>query len=224
MSDPLDFERDGAARFDGQLSLAEVERLRELAEPVLAARPGARLSGDEWLADYLSEGAPFQTASGLTSGDARPVRAVMFDKSPTSNWVVAWHQDRTIPVLRHVDVPGFGPWSTKAGIPHVAPPFECLSRMVTLRLHLDDVDEVNAPLRIALGSHRLGRVEATEAAAQANALPQALCLAATGDIWAYSTPILHMSTRAIGDRRRRVLQVDYVDFDLPGGLEWRGLA
>ena len=220
----LDFERDGAVRFDGQLSLAEVERLRELAEPVLADRPGARLSGDAWLTSYLSEGAPFQTAARLTSANVRPVRAVMFDKSPASNWIVAWHQDRTIPVLQKVDVPGFGPWSTKAGIPHVAPPFDCLSRMVTLRLHLDDVDEANAPLQIALGSHRLGRVEAADAASQAEASPQTTCLATAGDIWAYRTPILHTSAPSTADRRRRVLQVDYADFDLPGGLEWRGIA
>ena len=224
MIDQFDFERDGAVRFDGQLSSADVQRLRELAEPVLSDRPGARLSGDAWLTTYLSEGAPFQTAARLTSGDARAVRAVMFDKSPASNWIVAWHQDRTIPVLRHVDVPGFVPWSTKAGIPHVAPPFDYLRRMVTLRLHLDDVDEANAPLQIVPGSHRLGCVEATDAASLAEASPQTICLAAAGDIWAYRTPILHSSARATGDRRRRVLQVDYADFDLPGGLEWRGIA
>lgn len=217
------FERDGAARFDRALPADALERIRDLAEPFLNDRPGARLTGDAWLSTLLTDGEPARLARGLTSGKARPVRAVLFDKSPAANWIVAWHQDRTIPVRERIEVPGFGPWSNKAGIVHVAPPFKLLDRMVTLRLHLDDVDETNAPLRIAIGSHRLGRVEAPDAAAKAEKMAQAVCLASAGDIWAYRTPILHTSDRSSGDRRRRVLQVDYADFDLPGGLEWRGL-
>jgi hypothetical protein len=34
---------------------------------------------------------------------------------------------------------------------YVAPPFEVLARMVTLRLHLDDVPATNAPLLVAPG-------------------------------------------------------------------------
>jgi len=218
------FERDGAVRLEGVLALGEIERLRTLADEHLQNRPGARISGESWLTTLLSEGSPARTAVGLTTAAARPVRAVMFDKSPTANWTVAWHQDRTIPVRERREVAGFGPWSLKEGVPHVAPPFEILARMVTLRLHLDDVDADNAPLRVAVGSHRLGRVAAGDSAAQAEALERRVCLASTGDIWAYRTPILHASDRASGERRRRVLQVDYADFELPGELEWRGLG
>ena len=52
----------------------------------------------------------------------------------------------------------YGPWSVKAGQPHVAPPFALLADMVTLRVHLDPVGPGNSPLLIAPGSHRLGRV------------------------------------------------------------------
>jgi len=71
---------------------------------------------------------------------------------------LAWHQDRTIAVVRRKDIEGFGPWTVKSGWPHVAPPFELLAEMVTLRIHLDPVTEANAPLLIAPGSHRFGRV------------------------------------------------------------------
>lgn len=218
------FERDGAIRIMAALSRDDVERLRDLADSLVADRPGVKVTGDPWLADCLSDDAPGRLACGLTSSGARPVRAVMFDKSDSANWSVAWHQDRTIPVRERIDTPGYGPWSTKDGAPHVAPPFEVLARMVTLRLHLDDVERDNAPLRVALGSHRLGVVAASEAERRASEARQALCLASTGDVWAYSTPILHASHRAARGRRRRVLQVDYADFDLPGGLRWRGLA
>ena len=95
--------------------------------------------------------------------------------------------------------------------------------MVTLRVHLDAVDDANAPLRIAVGSHRLGRIAADQAEPVAASGEQTVCCADPGDIWAYRTPILHTSERARVPARRRVLQVDYADFDLPGGLEWRPL-
>ncbi|MBW8302999.1 MAG: phytanoyl-CoA dioxygenase family protein, partial [Brevundimonas sp.] len=164
MMDWARFERDGALRFEGVLAPAEIERLRALADESVQDRPGARLSGDPWLASFLSEGAPAHVAIDLTSPAASPVRAVMFDKSPAANWSVAWHQDRTVPVRERREVEGFGPWSLKDGVPHVAPPIDVLARMVTLRLHLDEVDADNAPLRVAIGSHRLGRVAAGDAA------------------------------------------------------------
>lgn len=218
-------ERDGAVFASALLAEAHIEALRALANDAVGKRPGARLRRHAALDEVLSpEGSVGALAARLTSSAARPVRAVMFDKTPEANWIVAWHLDRVIPVRERRDVEGFGPWSTKDGVLHVAPPFEVLARMLTVRVHLDPVDAGNAPLRVALGSHRLGRVPAEAATREAEALPQAVCLARTGDVWAYSTPILHASDRADPPRRRRVLQVDYADFDLPGGLEWLGLS
>ncbi len=225
MSAPLDFARDGAVHFPGVLSAAELVALRDLADQAVNARPGARLRGAKILDPILTTTGPVGAlAARLTSSAARPVRAVMFDKTPEANWAVAWHQDRTLPVAERIEVDGFGPWSTKDGLLHVAPPFEILARMVTLRVHLDAVDAANAPLCVALGSHRLGRVPAGDVAARAAEHPVMNCLADAGDVWAYATPILHASDRAEPPRRRRVLQVDFADSDLPGGLQWIGLG
>ena len=65
------------------------------------------------------------------------MRAILFDKTPATNWSLGWHQDRTIAVAKRADVNGFGPWTVKSGLLHVAPPFDILVRMVTLRVHLD---------------------------------------------------------------------------------------
>ena len=225
MSAPTDFARNGAVYYPGVLSASDLAALRDLADQTVGSRPGARLRNAQGLVDVLAAtGSVGALATRLTSLSARPVRAVMFDKTPDANWAVAWHQDRTLPVAGRVEVEGFGPWSTKDGVLHVAPPFEILARMITLRVHLNPVDAANAPLRIALGSHRLGRVAAEDAAARAIEHPVIDCLAQAGDVWAYATPILHASDRAEPPRRRRVLQVDYADFDLPGGLAWAGLA
>ena len=225
MSAPADFTRDGAVHFPDILSVDDLAALRDLADREVGARPGARLREASVLDAVLATtGSVGALAVRLTSSAARPVRAVMFDKTPDANWAVAWHQDRTLPVAQRIDVEGFGPWSTKDGVLHVAPPFEILARMITLRIHLDPVDAANAPLRAALGSHHLGRVAAEDAAARVAEHPAIACLAEPGDVWAYATPILHASDRAAPARRRRVLQVDFADFDLPGGLQWIGLG
>ena len=153
---------------------------------------------------------------------ARPVRAIFVDKSAGKNWSLGWHQDRTIAVAARRDVPGFGDWTVKQGIPHCVPPFDLLTRTLTLRVHLDEVDEANAPLLVSPGTHARRWSEPDIPAAIA-AHGSFACLAAAGDAWAYATPILHASERARAPRRRRVLQLLYAAEDLPGGLAWLGI-
>ena len=151
------------------------------------------------------------------------VRAILFDKTSSTNWGLPWHQDRTIVVTRRVEVEGFGPWTVKSGLLHVAPPFDLLAGMVTLRVHLDPVPETNAPLLIAPGSHRLGQIPEGELKSVVQQCGTATCLADAGDVWLYSTPILHCSEAARDPAHRRVLQVDFAAGELPGGLTWLGI-
>ncbi|EGF93388.1 phytanoyl-CoA dioxygenase PhyH family protein [Asticcacaulis biprosthecium C19] len=213
------FQRDGAAHFLTVLGSDAVARLREQLEPELKGRPGRRLTGG------LDSVLPALTdvASRLIGPAAFPVRAVVFDKTSETNWSVAWHQDRTIAVRERRDAQGYGPWSVKDDIPHVEPPISVMAGMVTLRLHLDDCENDNAPLTVALGSHAFGRVPAPEVAGLARSLPNLACCARAGDVWAYSTLILHMSERSRLAGRRRVVQVDYSAEGLPGDVRWRGL-
>jgi hypothetical protein len=187
-------------------------------------QPGLRLAALPDLATLLhSKGAIGRHPAAHLGAYARPVRAILFDKSAATNWALGWHQDRTIAVRARVDTPGFGPWTTKAGIQHVAPPQALLDRMLTLRVHLDPVDADNAPLLIAPGSHRHGRIPEAQVAALVERCGVQSCLASRGDIWLYATPILHASQAAANPRHRRVLQLDYSTDDLPGGLEWLGV-
>ena len=162
-------------------------------------------------------------AASALGGAARPVRAILFDKTSSTNWGLPWHQDRTIVVTRRVEVEGFGPWTVKSGLLHVAPPFDLLAGMVTLRVHLDPVPETNAPLLIAPGSHRLGQIPEGELKSVVQRCGTATCLADAGDVWLYSTPILHCSEAARDPAHRRVLQVDFAAGELPGGLTWLGV-
>lgn len=151
---------------------------------------------------------------------ARPVRAILFDKHEANNWALGWHQDRTIAVQEKRDVHGFGPWTVKDGCPHVAPPISLLERMITVRIHLDPVDDENAPLLVAPGSHRYGLIAEREIANVVAECGQVACHAQAGDAWLYATPILHASARALRVGHRRVLQLDYSADELPGGLAW----
>lgn len=94
--------------------------------------------------------------------------------------------------------------------------------MITIRIHLDDVDADNAPLLIAPGSHRLGRIAERDHAATVERCGTAVCVAEAGDVWCHATSILHASAASRGARHRRVLQVDYAAAALPEGLAWRG--
>lgn len=187
-------------------------------------QPGLRLARLPALATLLaSTGAIGTHAAAHLGPEAKPVRAILFDKNPATNWALGWHQDRTIAVKTRIDTPGFGRWTIKSGICHVAPPQALLDRMLTLRVHLDPVDADNAPLLIAPGSHRHGRVPEGEVSALVAQCGTRACLAERGDIWLYATPILHASDAAINPRRRRVLQLDYSAAALPGALEWLGV-
>ena len=215
--------RDGAA-FHKSVALSSLEQLRSIVPEAGERQAGIRLHGLESLRRLLDADGEIGSLAVATLGrPASPVRALLFDKSLRSNWALGWHQDRTIAVRERAEATGYGPWSVKRGLNHVEPPFEIIAAMITLRIHLDDTPADNAPLLIVPGSHRLGRIpEGCIAEVVARTEPQA-CLAAAGDVWTYSTPIVHASGRSSGHRHRRVVQVDYSSAVLPDGLDWLGI-
>ena len=149
-----------------------------------------------------------------------PVRAIYFDKSADTNWLVPWHQDLTLALHTRADVPGFGPWSTKDGVPHVQPPVEILQQMLTLRLHLDDADETNGALRVLPGSHRQGRLSAERIREMRDQQSEFLCAVSAGDALLMRPLLLHSSGRSTSARHRRILHIEYAAFTLPPGLNW----
>lgn len=58
----------------------------------------------------------------LLGAEAFQFKATLFDKSCESNWLVAWHQDLSIPVVGRIDVAGYTGWSIKDGVQYVQPP------------------------------------------------------------------------------------------------------
>ena len=149
-----------------------------------------------------------------------PVRAIYFDKSAETNWLVPWHQDLTIALLARAEVPGFGPWSVKDGIPHSQPPVELLQKMLTVRIHLDDADESNGALRVLSGTHSLGRLSAGRIQELRTLQSDILCEVSAGDVLLMRPLLLHASGRSTSTRHRRILHIEYASFTLPEPLQW----
>ncbi len=156
---------------------------------------------------------------GLAGPGFFPVRGILFDKLPGANWPVGWHQDQVIPVHARVDAPGFGPWSVKAGVPHVRPPVEVLMAMLTLRIHLDDASEANGALKVIPGSHTriLHDDELMDIVAKG---PVQTMEANAGDVLAMRPLILHASAASQNPGHRRVLHIEFARDPLPNGIQW----
>lgn len=216
----LELKCDGAQLFPGAARECLDELVAAFAD-LGADRAGVRLKNVSLLAHLLASDGPIGSiAASIQGSGSRPVRAILFDKSPDTNWSLGWHQDRTICVEERIDVDGFGPWTIKQGLHHVMPPFELLSRMLTLRVHLDDVPADNAPLLISPRSHVKGLIRESSIQQVVEECGKFTCLADKGDIWLYATPILHASDASASAGQRRVLQLDYSADELPGGLKW----
>jgi len=220
----LTFLDDGAQLFRQALTSDQLRQLEAILSHLPPDHAGMRLRGVEGLAAFLAADGPIGSCAASVLGEAsRPVRTILFDKTAATNWALGWHQDRTIAVKQRVAVAGFETWSVKSGMQHVEPPFALLSGMVTLRVHIDPVPASNAPLLIAPGSHKLGRIPEENVKDVVRRCGTVACLAEPGDIWLYATPILHASDAATAPVHRRVLQSDFAGGELPGGLEWLGV-
>jgi ectoine hydroxylase-related dioxygenase (phytanoyl-CoA dioxygenase family) len=148
------------------------------------------------------------------------VRALFFDKTPDVNWRVTWHQDLTVAAQQRVEVPGYGPWTDKAGVPHVQPPVDVLEQMLAIRLHLDPCGADNGPVRVINGTHRLGRL-APDAIDRLRAeQPESECLAAEGALLAFRPLLLHASSPAVRAGHRRVIHIEYAARPLAHPLVW----
>jgi ectoine hydroxylase-related dioxygenase (phytanoyl-CoA dioxygenase family) len=148
------------------------------------------------------------------------VRGILFNKAGETNWKVPWHQDCVIAVAERREVLGWGPWSIKAGVHHVRPSSELLSRMLAVRLHLDDCGSDNGPLRVIPGSHSRGFLSDRQIQEWPKDNP-ITCTARGGDVILMQPLLLHASSTAKLPSGRRVVHLEFAADELPNGLRWR---
>src|SRR5204863_534312 len=91
----------------------------------------------------------------------------------------------------------------KAGVPHVEAPREILERMVTLRIHLDDVTEDNGPLRVLAGSHNADSPPDKDR--------EVTILVGAGDVLAMRPLLYHCSSSSSSATQlhRRIIHLEY---------------
>ncbi|WP_298859233.1 phytanoyl-CoA dioxygenase family protein [uncultured Sulfitobacter sp.] len=215
-----DFETTVRVWLRGVIDGATLDQLDHMRS---AGGAGVRLGNTAGLASLLGQSGAIASALSPMLVDCFPTRVVAFDKSPTANWGVPWHQDRTIAVEEKVDMEGYTNWSNKAGLHHCEPPQMILDHMLFVRLHLDDDSMESGPMQIALGSHRCGLVRSEDAQTRASAHEVETCIGKRGDILVLKMLTLHRSSDATQATSRRVLRVDYVNAPLPQPLRWHRL-
>lgn len=225
------FERDGYATVPGVLDEQDVAALLTICERLAAGEGVRRRANATYAVRSFFEAAAEarfvldhprvrSIVEAIVGPNAHAVRAILFDKNPQANWSVTWHQDTTIAVRERRDVPGFGPWSVKAGVVHVRPPSDVLERMVTLRLHLDECDETNGALEVMPGSHRLGLIDDGAIDAALDRSRAVCCPVPAGGALVMRPLLLHASSPAKSPRHRRVLHIEFAGHPLPSPLQW----
>jgi hypothetical protein len=158
------------------------------------------------------------TLRQVLGNDFGLVRALFFDKPPDRSWSLPWHKDTSIAVADN-SLPSahFSRPTLKAGVPHVIASDECLRRMLTIRIHLDDVTDENGPLRIIPQSHH-------SKGDRGLGLDDAVAIHATaGDCLAMRPMIDHASGSSLPgtSRHRRILHLEFAaDRVLPDGYQW----
>ena len=152
-------------------------------------------------------------ARDLLGLQAFPFRATIFDKSPNANWLVVWHQDTALPLRNRVETPGWGPWSTKEGIPYAHAPAEVLSQVLALRIHLDDSTADNGSLKVLPGTHTLGVLCDHRIHQLSEQVAAVECLAPWGGVLAMRPLLVHASSKSRSEAPRRVLHIEYAAAD-----------
>lgn len=197
----------------------------EEMEPLAGELAGVDSAGSRRLLDHswcrdLAAVVLERTRSLLPECESlRVVQATYFNKSEQANWLVPFHQDRSIPVSPRTPQTEVG-WSQKEGMTFVQGSEELLRQMLALRLHVDPSHAGNGPLRVLEGSHREGILNPEGIDAWRNRCDERLLTAAAGSVIAMRPLLLHASSKSTIADPRRVIQFLYGPTQLSNGLEW----
>ncbi|WP_347567266.1 WYL domain-containing protein [Olleya sp. YS] len=146
-------------------------------------------------------------------------KAIYFDKSPTDNWYVTWHQDVPINVLKKIDTKGFSSWTNKKGVISVCPPETISKNTFAMRIHLDDTTVKNGALKVIPGSHNKRLNDQEIKLITSNSIPF-VSEVGSGGVQLLKPLLLHASSETTVQRRRRVLHLEFSSIELPNGLEY----
>jgi len=160
-------------------------------------------------------------ARSILGDEPQLVRAIFFDKNSDKNWLVSWHQDKTVSVNKKEHIDGWGPWSLKDNTHHVQPSESVLNNMVTFRIHLDDSNADNGCLKVIPNSHKHGVLTQIEIDSLVKSEVPVECEANAGDMLIMRPLILHASSKAKFPKHRRVIHLEFSSYGLPNDICWK---
>lgn len=208
VSAAMDLERDGWTRVATGIDAECIARLRAEAYTRGAAGSRCLLDLPQVRTAALQLKGELVSAGHLPSGSVA-IQAIAFDKTPATNWKVAWHQDLMFPLSAAAGASGYDLPTRKDGVDFARPPQTVLEEMLAVRLHLDPCDATNGPLRVSPGTHRQGVISSGDCAALAKLGGDTPCLADEGDAILMRPLLLHASSQATVPGHRRVLHFVY---------------
>lgn len=150
--------------------------------------------------------------SHLLQPDLTVVQCNYFSKDANTNWHVALHRDKSIPVEHRIKSDAWSGWSHKEGVLYAQPPRSVLEKVVVVRHHLDDTDAGNGGLELVCGSHK------NNSAAGQRVLPP---VRKGGAI--IMRPLTLHASRKLKAGQRRVLHFVFGPQGLPNGAEWASI-
>jgi ectoine hydroxylase-related dioxygenase (phytanoyl-CoA dioxygenase family) len=216
----MQLSADGVALVQGLLNQQECDEVAHSLERLPAVGAGSRrLMHETWCATLAEKVMAHPVVRAALPDRARAVQCSIFEKSAARNWLVAIHQDLSIPVATRVEHPLLSGWSEKEGAHFVQPPDGVLAQLLAVRIHVDACSLADGPLKVVPGSHELGRVDAARAASLGRAKGVSIP-AARGDALLMRPLVLHASSKSSGASRRRVLHFVFGPEALPCGLAW----
>ena len=212
---------DGFEVISAVLSARECDAFIVCLKDSSGTSAGSRaMLGKTWCAD-LAETLMRQVAlRSVLPVDPVAVQCTLFDKSPAKNWLVALHQDLSIPVAGRVDCPECSGWSSKEGHLYVKPPARVIEQLVAVRIHLDDCPADAGALRVVPGSHVFGRLDLPTIENLRTERGEVLVPVSRGGALLMRPLLLHASSKATVPQPRRVLHFVFGPAKLPLGLEW----
>ncbi len=220
----LQFDEHGLEIKRNYISNSIIEAIKNEVDALPEKYPKYGIRGADkkfYTIKQLADSSEFMSlANSLLGSMPSIVRVIFFDKTPEKNWLVTWHQDKTIALNKKINISGWGPWSIKDDVHHVQPPLEVLNKMVTFRLHLDKTTKNNGCLKVIPKSHQLGILTQQELTEVINNQQSFLCEANEGDLLIMKPHILHSSSKSNNPGHRRIVHIEYSNYQLPEGVLW----
>lgn len=214
-----EFDHQGFLVVGDVLSSEECDAAVLAVEALDATRPGSRrLLKDAAVRSIATRLKQSSVLADLLPEDAVCVQCTLFSKNGASSWSVSPHQDLSIPVRERVESTVLASWREKDGLLFTQPPAHVLQQLVAIRIQLDSASEQTGPLEVVPGSHRLGKLPASDAASAG--AKRTSCTPPRGGAVVMRPLVVHSSGKSDSTLSRRVLHFLYGPSTLPYGLSW----